>query len=346
VAVGASSQLVDVAALEAWLVTNLDGGPPLEIERMGEATGVANALFGVRWGGRDLVLRRPPAAKITASAGNMVRERRVLAALADSPVRHPRLVAACEDPDVLGVPFLLMERVDGFTPTDPLPAPFDTDQAARHALGIEAVDAIAELAIVDWRTAGLEGFGKPDGFLARQVDRWRWQLDSYRTREISLLEPLSDWLRRHLPPPGPIGIMHGDYSMFNVMFASCLPARLAAIVDWDSATVGEPLMDLGHLLARWDEPGEAPTRLGAADIADRTGLATRAELAACYAASTGFDLTHLRYYQVLSLFKLGCIMEGYYAREVAAGVPDGGRFAETAPGLFTDAMRIARGERP
>jgi aminoglycoside phosphotransferase (APT) family kinase protein len=338
--------LIDLAALERWLASQLDGAPPLEVERMGETTGVANALFRVRWGEHDLVLRRPPATKITASAGNMLRERRVLAALAGTAVRHPRLVAACEDADVIGVPFLLLERVDGFTPIDPLPAPFDTDPATRHALGMEAVDALAELATVDWRAAGLEGFGKPDGFLARQVDRWRWQLDSYRTRELALLDPLSDWLRRHLPDPGPIGIIHGDYSMFNVMFDPHPPARLAAIVDWDSATIGEPLVDLGHLLARWDEPGETPTRLGAADLADRTGLATRSELAERYAVRTGIDLTHLRYYEVLSLFKLGCIMEGYYARELAAGVPDGGRFNETAPGLFADAMRIASGDRP
>jgi len=338
------TDLLDVAALEAWLAGHVEGEPPLEVERMGEATGVANALFLVRWGGRELVLRRPPAAKITESAGNMVREHRVLEALAATPVRHPRLVAACEDPAVLGVPFLLMDRVAGFTPIDPLPAPFDADPAARHALGTEAVDAIAELAVVDWRAVGLDGFGKPDGFLARQVERWRWQLDSYLTRELVSLEPLSDWLRRHLPEPGPIGIMHGDYSMFNVMFAPGRPPRLAAIVDWDSATIGEPLMDLGHLLARWDEPDEAPTRLGAADIADRTGLATRAELAERYAARTGFDLADLRYYEVLSLFKLGCIMEGYYAREIAAGVA-GGRFTDTAPGLFADALRIARGDR-
>ncbi len=340
-----ANPLVDVAALESWLVDHVDGEPPLEIERMGEATGVANALFLVRWGGRDLILRRPPAAKITESAGNMLRERRVLAALAGTAVRHPRLVAACEDSDVIGAPFLLMERIDGFTPIEPLPAPFDADPAARHALGTEAVDAIAELALVDWRVVGLDGFGKPDGFLARQVDRWRWQLDGYLTREINPLEPLSDWLRRHLPEPGPVGIMHGDYSMFNVMFTAGPPPRLAAIVDWDSATIGEPLMDLGHLLARWDEPGEAPTRLGSADFSDRTGLATRAELAERYASGTGFDLTHLRYYEVLSLFKLGCIMEGYYAREAAAGVAHG-RFSDTAPGLFADALRIARGERP
>ena len=227
----------------------------------------------MRWGERDLVLRRGPAAKITASAGDTMREARLLAALADTDVRHPRLVAACDDTAVIGVPFILMERIDGFTPIDPLPAPFDHDPSARHGLGTEMVDALAELALVDWQAVGLEGFGKPDGFLARQVDRWLWQLDSYRSRDIPELDTVTEWLRQNLPEPGPIGIMHGDYSMFNVMFAHGAPAHLAAILDWDTATIGEPLMDLGHLLARWDEPGEEPTMLGSADNPNRVGSA-------------------------------------------------------------------------
>ena len=337
--------LIDVDALQVWLSANVKGDPPLTVERMGEATGVANALFAVRWGDRDLVLRRGPTAKITASAGNTMREGRLLAALADTDVRHPRLVAATDDSAVIGVPFILMERIDGFTPIDPLPAPFGHDPAARHGLGTEMVDALAELALVDWQAVGLEGFGKPDAFLARQVDRWLWQLDSYRSRDIPELDTVAEWLRRNLPGPGPIGIMHGDYSMFNVMFAHGAPARLAAILDWDTATIGEPLMDLGHVLARWDEAGEEPTMLGSADNPDRSGLPARAELAARYAEHTGFDLTHLRYYEVLSLFKLGCIMEGHFANAVKHGDPAGGQFTDMSLDIIRDAARIARGER-
>jgi aminoglycoside phosphotransferase (APT) family kinase protein len=141
--------------------------------------------------------------------------------------------------------------------------------------------------------------------------------------------------------------MHGDYSLFNVMFADRSPARLAAIIDWDTATIGEPLMDLGHLLARWDEPGEAPTSLGSADIGDRTGLVSRAALADRYRERTGWDLGDIRYYEVVSLFKLGCIMEGHHAHELQA-LPAGDagpRFADSAPELFRDAVRIMRGER-
>ena len=139
-------------------------------------------------------------------------------------------------------------------------------------------------------------------------------------------------------------MMHGDYSLFNVMFSHESSARLAAIIDWDTSTIGEPLMDFGHLLSRWDEPDEEPTTLGSGDIADRHGLTSRAEMADRYQAHTGFDLSNIRYYEVLSLFKLGCLMEGHYANEVR-GVASGGRFANSAPGLFADAVRIANGGR-
>ncbi|OHV32319.1 hypothetical protein BCD49_30235 [Pseudofrankia sp. EUN1h] len=332
--------------LEAWLETLLPGGGPARLARLGEATGIANALFALDWGGRTLVLRRAPAARITSSAGNTLREATLLGALADTPVRHPPLVATCPDPDVIGARFILMERVDGFTPTGDLPAPFDRAPEVRRALGVEAVDALAELASVDWRAAGLDGFGRPDGFLDRQVDRWLWQLGTYQTRPLpDATDVLAPWLRAHQPATGPIAIMHGDYSLFNVMFAHDAPARLAAIVDWDTATIGDPLLDLGHLLARWDEPGEPPTFLGSSDIADRTGLATRAQLAARYADRTSLDLADLRFYEVLSLFKLGCILEGHHAQAPRAGDPAGGQFAPMAPAVFADAAAIARGER-
>ena len=335
---------LDRDRLGKWLAGELGGDGPLTVERIGEGTGVANALFLVGWGDRQLVLRRPPASRVTASAGNIDRERRLLAALASTAVRHPRLVAACDDPAVVGDSFILMERIEGFNPVDPLPEPFASDPNVRRSLGLEAATALAELATVDWRAIGLDGFGKPDGFLARQVDRWTWQLGTYTTRELPYVEEVGRWLRSELPAPGPIGIMHGDYSLFNVMFARSAPARLAAIVDWDTATIGEPLMDLGHLLARWDEPGEEPTSLGSADIADRTGLPSRAELADHFAALTGWDVSSLRYYQVVSLFKLGCIMEGHHAQELRQGATEQ-RFADTAPDLFRDALRIASGDR-
>lgn len=337
------AELVDIPALADWLRTTIPGGDALEVSRLGATTGIGNALFLVKWADRELVLRRPPAERITSSAGNTDRERRVLQALAGTAVRHPKLVASCADPSVIGAPFLLMEQVPGITLAGGYPAALDAPQE-RHQIGLEAVDALAELNLVDWQAQGLAGFGKPANFLERQVDRWLWQLGTYETREIPGIGKLAAWLRANTPKTQATGILHGDYSLFNVMYASDAPTRLLAIVDWDTATIGDPIVDFGHLLARWDEPGEHTT-LGSADLPDRTGLATRAELADRYAAATGWDLSALAFYEAVSLFKLACILEGHYAKAVR---DDNGTAArhETAPlGLVQDALTIADGSR-
>lgn len=333
------------SAIAAWLRERVGGDGEVVLERIGIGIGVANVLHSFAWDGVDYVMRRPPAAdaKLTASAGNMLREARVLEAMAKTSVRHPHLVGMCEDPSVIGCPFLVMKKVDGFTPVDVLPATHNSPQI-KATFGLELVRALSEVAKVDWQAVGLSGYGKPDGFLTRQVDRWLWQLDSYRTRPLPCLDNVTQWLRENLPTPGPIGLMHGDYSLFNVMFGYDLPGRLAAIIDWDTSTIGEPLMDFGHLLSRWDQPDEEPTTLGSGDIADRTGITSRAAMTELYADLTGFDLSNITYYQVLSLFKLGCLMEGHFVNEMS-GVASGGRFADSAPGLFRDALRIAQGGR-
>ena len=333
------------SALAGWLrEAGVEGGPELQVLPIGAGQGTANVMFELRWGDRRLVLRHPPRRKVTESAGSVEREARLLAALDRTSAPHAGFVELCLDPDVIGVPFLVMEHVDGYVPSDPLPSRLQ-DHAARHGIGLVLVDALAELAMVDWRAVGLEGFGNPDGFLARQVDRWLWQLDSYKVRDVESLPEVVNWLRANLPAPGPIGIMHGDFSTFNVMLAADGEQRVAAILDWDTATIGEALMDLGHLLSRWDEPGEHPTTLGSSDIADRAGLCSREELVDRYASRTGFDVSGIRYYEVLSLFKLSCIMEGQYANHMRTR-PDKplGPYTNIGPGLMDDALRIARGE--
>lgn len=337
---------VSVGSLQVWLREVLRDEAVARVRVLDTGAGIANALHLVDWGDRQFVLRRPPAARITESQGNIDREARLLAVLADTNVRHPKLIASTNDVSIIGSPFVLMERIDGFNPIDPLPTALDIDPVFRAGLGLEVVDALATLSTVDWQAVGLDGFGKPDGFLSRQVDRWLWQLNSYRFRPLPDADVIVDWLRVSLPPPGPIGILHGDYSLFNVMFANESPARLAAIIDWDTATIGEPLMDFGHLLARWDEPGEQPSSLGSSDMNDRRGLSSRAELIDRYATRTGWDLAHIDYYEVVSLFKLGCIMEGHHAHELKTLDPGiKPRFASHAPDLFADAVRIMKGDR-
>ena len=336
----------DPVALGSWLRDHVGGDGEVHLERIGVGAGVANVLHGVEWAGRTFVMRRPPsdAAKLTASAGNMQREAR-----SSHRARPPRTCGIhgswasrqtrrCSERRSCS----WRGSTDSRRST-PYRGRFSTTtHGGRSARSWWT--RLADVALVDWKAVGLGDYGKPGGFLARQVDRWLWQLDSYRTRPLPHLDEVIAWLRAKLPSPGPVGLMHGDYSLFNVMFAWDSPARLAAIIDWDTSTIGEPLMDFGHLLARWDEPGEEPTTLGSGDIADRQGLTPRAEMMDRYQALTGFDLSNIRYYEVLSLFKLGCIMEGHYANEVR-GVASGGRFANSAPGLFVDALRIANGER-
>jgi aminoglycoside phosphotransferase (APT) family kinase protein len=336
---------VDVTALDTWIGDQLPAyGEPLTAERLGADTGIANALFVLSRGLHRWILRRPPAVKNDPSASNTLREWRILAALEGTAVPHPKPVLLCEDTGVLGTPFMLMEVIDGFTPGFVLPEPFVSDASLRYDLGMAYVDGCADLAAVDWRARGLDGLGKPDGFLERQVPRWLAQLDRYRTRDLPGVEFVCKWLGANTPTMGKAAIIHGDYSPFNVMVAPDAPVRLAAILDWDTGTIGDPLLDIGHLLARWTEPGEEPIITNQAGGTD--GYPTRAAMAARYAERSGRVLDDLVFYEVLALFKLAVILEGTHAREVSAG-RDATKtsMAEMVPRLIRGAGEFARGER-
>ena len=242
----------------------------------------------------------------------MNREWRILVALEETAVPHPAPLLLGGPDGPLGSPFLIMARVGGFTPVGVLPTPYDHARGRRD-LAFALVDALAELAAVPWRERGLDGLGRPERFLHRQVSRWLSQLDGYRTRDIPGLDWVAGWLEASRPPGQPPALMHGDHSPYNVMASPRDTRRLAAVVDWDTGTIGDPLLDVGHLLARWTEPGEEPA-IGVWDIEVRDGLPSRAELAARYADRTGADLSALPYYQALALFKLAIILEGSVPR--------------------------------
>lgn len=318
---------------------------------MGEETGTANALFLVE---RDdpsapggvfrCVLRRPPLRIITPGASDIEREWRILSALEGSAVPHPEPLLVNLDAELIGAPFIVMAVVDGFTPVGHLPAPYDAPEQ-RHELSLAMVDAIVDLGALDWRAGGLEGLGRPKGFLERQVPRWLAQLERYRFRDIPLLDSVASWLTDNRPASGSDGLMHGDYSPFNVMASPTDPTRLAAVIDWDTGTVGDPLLDIGHLTARWANPGEEPVIAQPLDILDREGLATRAEMAARYAERSGHDLSNLQYYQVLALFKLAIILEGPVARANESKLPETAGLADRVDRLIRFADMFARGER-
>ncbi|MFN2545724.1 MAG: phosphotransferase family protein [Actinomycetota bacterium] len=313
----ATSDVLDLARLTAWLDERGLGEGEVRAEPI--TVGASNLIFDLRRGPHHWVLRRPPTVPVSPTAHDMVREFRVLSALEGTPVPHPTPLALCEDEEVIGARFYVMEFVDGFCPRDPLPPPFDRSTQARRELGFRLVDALADLATVDWEAHGLEGFGHPDGYLDRQVDRWNGQLERYRTRDIPHLDDVAAWLRGNVPSMGEPGIIHGDYQLINTLFAhpswgGARPRpRLAAIVDWEQSTIGDPLVDLGWLLAGWHHAGEEPS-FTAAYLADRHGFATRDELAERYEHRTGRSLEHLSWYRVLALFKLACVLEGHYAK--------------------------------
>lgn len=315
---------VDLAALTAWMDgQGLGSGPLEQVESL--SGGTQNILLRFVRAGRAYILRCPPPVLRANSNETMRREARVLAALAGTPVPHPGLIAACPDEDVIGAAFYLMEPIDGFNATQGLPALHAGDAAIRHRMGLAMVDAIAALSKVDYRAVGLEGFGKLDNYLERQVGRWASQLASFAEMPgwtgpgaIPGVEKVARWLDDHRPDVFQPGIIHGDFHFGNVLFRRD-SGELAAVVDWELCTLGDPLLDLGWLVATWPE-GDKPHATDVA-ITPWDGFATPAELVAHYAAQTGRDLAHFDWFAVLACYKLGIILEGTHARACAGKAP-------------------------
>jgi len=323
-------------------------GAPLSVTRI--TTGHSNEVFRLERGGLVAVLRRPPRTPLSPTAHDMAREFRVLAALHDpagwqvhSPVPVP--IACCTDVDVIGAPFYLMHFVDGVVVRESLPTALAADPHAARACAFALVDALAGIHRFDWRAGGLEGFGRPDGYLDRQVPRWLGQLERYKTRELSDVDEAAAWLVDRVPPAQKPGVIHGDYKLDNVMFAPDLPVELVAVVDWEQSTIGDPLVDLGWLVGLWAQAGDAASHAGVSPFAGRADTPTRHELVERYAQDTDRDLEHLNYYCVLGLFKLACVMEGSFAR-FRAGTSDDAYFASLergVPALARRALEFANG---
>jgi len=341
--------LVDPVALARLLDERLPGsgvGEPLEVGR--HRAGHSNETFFVRRGDERWVLRRPPRGAFLPTAHDVVREHRVLSALADTPVRAPRTVLLCEDPSVIGAPFYLMERVDGFVVRETLPEALGEDLEGRRRTGEELVDALAELHAVDWRAVGLEGFGKPDGYLERQLRRWTGQLGLTEplTRPVPELHAAADWLSANLPPGGKPTIVHGDYKLDNVLLSPG-PLRLTAILDWEMSTIGDPLADLGWMLSFWRDATD-PTDDDLLELPAPTrapGFSSRAELTERYEARTGRPVGDLTFYVALAVWKLAILLEGSYARHLAGATDDPffARMQEGVPALARRALRLASG---
>lgn len=336
--------LIDPAALGAWMDTQgLAPGAIEQLEPIGGGT--QNIMVRFHRGGREFVLRRGPKHLRKQSNSVIGREARLLGALAGTDVAAPRLIAACTDETVLGAVFYLMEPVAGFNASVGLPELHAADAAVRRQMGLEAASALATLGAVDYLAVGLEGFGKPEGFLERQVPRWLGELESYRAFEgydgpdIPHLDFVAQWIEDNRPAQWTPGVMHGDYHLANIMFALDGP-QVAAIVDWEMCTIGDPLLDLGWLLATWPRPdglaiaGQALQQAG--------GLPTRSELVAHYAERSDRDLSAMPWYTVLAGFKLAIILEGTYARACAGKASEalGAMLHAAAVALLADARKV------
>jgi aminoglycoside phosphotransferase (APT) family kinase protein len=340
----AAPPAVDLDRLAEWMDgEGLGHGAIGEVESLGG--GSQNILLRFRRAGRSYVLRRPPAHPRPESSETMRREARLLASLAGTDVPHPALIAACGDEAVIGAAFYLMEPVDGFCATAaPLPHLHATDPAVRHAMGLALVDGAAALARVDHRAVGLGDFGKPEGYLERQVPRWRKQLAGYAALAGWLgpsglpgVERIAEWLDAYRPAASPAAILHGDYSIGNVLYRRDGPG-LAAIVDWELATIGDPLVDLGWILATWRA---ADDDIGVLRVEPFDGFPTPDELIARYAERSGRDVGRIDWYVVLACFKLAIILEGSFARACAGLAPmaTGERLHAAAVRLLTRALR-------
>ncbi|WP_337926385.1 phosphotransferase family protein [Luteimonas saliphila] len=333
---------LDIAALTVWMdAQGLGTGPLQNVQRL--PGGTQNILLRFDRSGIGYVLRRPPMHLRDSSNEAMRREARVLAALAGTDVPHPRLIAACADTAVLGAAFYLMEPVDGFNPTGGLPELHAGSAAIQHRMGLALVEGIARLGALDHVALGLSDFGRPEGFLERQVSRWRSHLDGYAKLPgwtgiagLPGVERVADWLDAHRPVTFEPGIQHGDYHLANVMYRHDGP-ELAAIIDWELATIGDPLVDLGWVLATWPDPAFAET----SSVKPWIGFPTADELVARYRKHSTRDLTAIGWYGILACYKLGILLEGTHARACAGQAPrdTGDLLHARAVGLFKRALR-------
>ncbi|HEX5066367.1 MAG TPA: phosphotransferase family protein [Myxococcota bacterium] len=287
--------------------------PPVEFALI--SGGRSNLTYRVRAGARTYALRRPPLGHVIATAHDMKREFRVLAALADTAVPVPRPLALCEDASVNDAPFYVMEFRDGVVLQDRVPEGFLRGPHDGRRISQALVDTLATLHAVDYRAVGLADFGRPDGYLQRQVARWSKQWEANRTAPLPEIEELLARLARALPTSPPATIVHGDYRLGNMALDPDDPGRVAAIFDWEMATIGDPLADLGYTLIYWTEAGEQSAGgVEATAVTARPGFFTRAELILAYAKASGRDLSSVDFYQVLALTKLAVISEGIYKR--------------------------------
>ena len=323
------SVTIDADGLRRFLRDRkLGAADDLHVENI--SFGHSNEVHLVHFDSKSWVLRRPPRGPLLPTAHDVMREFRVLSALQESPVPLPRVFAGCDDASYIGAPFFLMEYMrgkvirSGLVPT--CEPSFAVSERQRRTVSERMVELLVTLQAVDWRAAGLEGFGRPDGYIERQVHRWSDQLERTipKTRPLPVMLKIQRWLAAHLPPPQPATIVHGDYKLDNVMWnpEGEVP-RPIALFDWEMSTLGDPLADLGWMVTYWSDPSDSEKRRTVVSSMEAGGgYLNREEMIALYEGKSGRTMHGFSFYEIFSLFKLAIIGEGSYARYLAGQADD------------------------
>jgi aminoglycoside phosphotransferase (APT) family kinase protein len=315
--------LIDWPRLTEWIASHdvPGSGPITGAKKL--AGGLQNTVFLLERGSDSFVLRRPSRHVRQGSNETMLREARVLRALAGSAVPHPEIYASCDDPAIIGACFYLMAPLEGFAPSQQLPGSYATDPVWRRAMGEELVRGAVALGAVDYKAVGLADLGKPEAWHERQVGRWRSQLDGYRSMpnydgELPHVDEVGRWLTDNLPKDKRIGIVHGDFQFANVMFSLRAP-QISGVVDWELTSLGDPLLDLGWILTSWWEPGDPDGKRPL--VQPWQDFLSRAELVRLYGEISGRDLSAVPWFFTLGCYKLACLLEGTYARSKQGQIP-------------------------
>jgi aminoglycoside phosphotransferase (APT) family kinase protein len=315
---------IDRAGVEAWFADHVEGAePPLAFDRV--SGGRSNLTYGVAdTAGHRWALRRPPLGKRLASAHDMGREHRIISALQSTGVPVPPVVGLCEDETVNGAPFFVMGFVEGPILRTRGEAEEAFGDADRRAIGERVVDTLVAIHAVDVDEAGLGDLSRREDYVARQLHRWHGQWEKSKTRELAVVDDVHRRLAARIPEQGPATIVHGDYRLDNMILAQS--GEVAAVVDWELCTLGDPLADVGMLLVYWSEAGDEFTPLFEA-ATTAAGFPGREEVKARYAERSGRDLSGIDYYVALGYWKLAIVLEGVFARYAA------GQYGETDEGF-------------
>ncbi len=320
----------DVAKVAAYLRGRLPGSEnELTVRQFGG--GAANLTYLLDYGSHEYVLRRPPLGPVAKSAHDMAREYKVLSVLHQALPTAPRAFLYCEDKNLIGADFFVMERRKGVVVRRTMPPQFADMPDAPRRMSEALVDALAELHAVDYAALGLSDLGKPEGFIERQVEGWYKRWHAAKEEDLPEMEAVYHWMKGNLLPSTEYSLVHNDYKLDNVMLAKDDPGRLVAIFDWDMCTLGDPLSDLGALLCYWTEPTDPPYFQGMAMMpTGDLGFLTRQELVKRYAQQSGRSVHHINFYHTLGLFRLVVIIAQIYIR-YARGQTQDERFAAFGP---------------